>query len=1262
LLEGNSGTTQAVFTVGLAAASTHSISVNYATANGSATAGSDFVAAGGVLTFAPGEATKTIAVSVNGDAANETDETFVLNLSGVVNAVVDDSQGVVTIRNDDPLPAISIADAKVAEGNAGTRTISLPVTLSAASGRPVTIDYVTLSGTATPGGDFTSTSGTLTFNPGQSTKYVTVTLVGDTLSEPDETFFVSLTNATGAVILDGDGIGTIQNDDTSLAAGNVTVTEADSGLAELSFTVSLTAAVDFEVRVNYATTGGTAAAGSDFVSANGVLVFAPGETSQTVTVVMLSDVRDEADETLFLNLTNPVGALLADNQGVATIVDNDPLPSLSIGDVSISEGNAGTKTLNFTARLSAVSGRNVTVQYATADDTATAGSDYVAKSGTLTLLAGSGSQTVSITINGDTSSEIDETLLVNFTNPTNATLANTQAAGTILDDDNLSVGDITIVEGDAGAVNAVFTVALATPLPNEVRLDYATANGTASAGADYLAVAGTLVLVPGETSQTIVVPVVADRWDEADETIKLNFTNPVNIILADTQVVATITDDDAMPGISVADVATAECNSGNKSVTFTVNLSAASGRTVQVQYATADETATAGSDYTPRSGTLTFYAGYTSQTINVTVSGDTAVEASETFLFNLTSATAATLDDGQATGTIGNDDPLPAVSINDAKITEGNAGTKNLTFTITLSAASTAPVSIDYATVGGTATPGSDFTAAAGTLTFSPGQTTKTINVVLAGDALAEPDETFLVSLTNPTGAMILDNEGAGTIQNDDTSLRVSDATVAEGDSGLAEATFNVSLPAAVDFEVRVNYNTAGATASASNDFVTTSGTLIFAPGQTSQTVTVLVLSDLRDEPDETFYLNLTSPTSALLADAQGVATITDNDPIPSLSIDDASISEGNSGTKNLNFTVRLSTASGRNVTVQYATASGTATAGADYQPRSGTLSLTAGATTATISVPLVGDTAPELDETLLVTLTSPTNATLAENQATGTILDDDNLSIGDVALVEGHSGLSHAVFSVALAIPLAQEVRLDYATVNGTASAGTDYLSTNGTLVLAPGATSQTISVPVLADRADEADETILVNFTNAVNAILSDTQAVATITDDDPLPAISVSGATVVEGNAGTKNLNFVVSLSAASGRTITVQYATADQTATAGSDYTARSGTLSFPPGWLQQTITITVSGDTLVESQEALILNLTNPTNATLETAQATGQILNDDEPTGPAATSSLSAKHAQSVDFVHAGEFELARPTKTPHRLTATRRGARPTLQ
>ena len=173
-----------------------------------------------------------------------------------------------------------------------------------------------------------------------------------------------------------------------------------------------------------------------------------------------------------------------------------------------------------------------------------------------------------------------------------------------------------------------------------------------------------------------------------------------------------------------------EGNSGTTNAVFTVSLSATSPQTITVNYATANGTATAGSDYAAQAGNLTFTAGQTSKTITVPVTGDTTVEANETFVVNLSAPSKATLADAQGQGTITNDDvaPLPTLSINDVTVTEGNAGTIAAQFTVTLSAASTSTVTVNYATANGTATAGTDYVAQTGTLSFTAGQTSKTIS------------------------------------------------------------------------------------------------------------------------------------------------------------------------------------------------------------------------------------------------------------------------------------------------------------------------------------------------------------------------------------------------------------------------------------------------------------------------------------------------------------------------------------------------------
>jgi hypothetical protein len=225
-------------------------------------------------------------------------------------------------------PGASISDVSVTEGNTGTTNALFPVTLTAVSGTPVTVDFTTAPGTATAPSDYTITTGTLTFAPGETTRNVTVPVIGDTSVEPDETFFVNLSNLSGGgTIGDAQGQATIVNDDfgpVTVNAGDASVVEGDpSANPTLLMPVTLSGPSGGVVTVAFATADGTATAGTDYTATTGTLTFAPGVTSQNVTVSVISDLVDEADETFFVNLSAPSGATIGDAQGVGTIVDDD---------------------------------------------------------------------------------------------------------------------------------------------------------------------------------------------------------------------------------------------------------------------------------------------------------------------------------------------------------------------------------------------------------------------------------------------------------------------------------------------------------------------------------------------------------------------------------------------------------------------------------------------------------------------------------------------------------------------------------------------------------------------------------------------------------------------------------------------------------------------------------------------------------------------------------------------------------------------------
>lgn len=221
----------------------------------------------------------------------------------------------------------------------------------------------------------------------------------------------------------------------TISINDVSVTEGNVGTVTAGFTVSLSAASTSTVTVDFITTGVTATSGTDFVASSGTVTFLAGQTSKPINITVNGDTLDEINETFTVDLSNPTNATIADFQGVGTILDDDPAPTLSINDVTQAEGNAGTSNMVFTVSLSAVSGKDVSVNYLTADNTATQPSDYTLTSGTLTILAGSLSGPIPVPIVGDTIGEANETFLVNLSAPVNATLLDSQGQGTITNDD-----------------------------------------------------------------------------------------------------------------------------------------------------------------------------------------------------------------------------------------------------------------------------------------------------------------------------------------------------------------------------------------------------------------------------------------------------------------------------------------------------------------------------------------------------------------------------------------------------------------------------------------------------------------------------------------------------------------------------------------------------------------------------------------------------------------------------------------------------------
>ena len=1079
---------------------------------------------------------------------------------------------------EEDLPRLSISDAAtVTEGEQAVFT----VTLNPASSQPVAVDYTTRDGSAVAGSDYTTTAGTFRFGPNETTKTIRVPIVSDSTAERSENFSVVLSNPNGATVSDGTGAATIEadpmpglriSDAAPVAEGNDAV-----------FTVTLSPASSQTVTVDYTTSDGTATAGSDYTTTSGPLTFAAGDETKTIRVPVLHDTEHEPSETFTVRLSNPTGTTLADRDGRGTI-EADPTPDLSIADAAtVTEGSEAV----FTVTLSPPSRHVVEVAYATQDGTAIEGIDYTATSGPLRFEPNEMTKTVRVPVLQDSTAEPSESFTVELSNPNRATVSDGIGTATIEADPipELRISDAApVAEGNS----AVFTVSLSTLSSQVVTVEYRTVDGTADAGSDYTDTSGTLRFDPLEPTKTIEVPVLTDSMSEPSEDFEVELRSPSRATLGDARGLGTIAAD-PMPGLSIDDAAPVA--EGNDAV-FTVTLHPQSSQVVTVTYNTMEGTATANSDYTPQSGTLTFNPSQTTKTIRVPVLTDTTQESSETFTVELSNPVGTMLADSTGLGTI-EADPMPGLSIADADpVAEGN----DAVFSVTLHPASNQVVTVFYATMDGTATAGTDYTAASDTLTFNPNETTKTIRVPVLRDTEHEPSETFTVELSNPTGTTLADSSGLGTIEADSTpALSIADAApVAEG----REAVFTVTLRPASNHVVGINYATQDGTAVAGEDYTAVTGSLRFEPRETRKTIRVPVLHDTVQEMSETFTVELSNPTGTTLADPTGVGTIK-ADSEPGLRIADAApVAEGDMAV----FTVTLTPTNTQLVTVAYATVDGTAVADEDYTPASGTLRFEPGDRSKSIRVPVLRDMMAEAVETFTVVLSSPVGASVVDETGVGTITADDEpaLSIADAETVaEG----GEAVFPVTLSPASGQVVTVAYATQDGTAVADSDYTATSGTLRFEPGETIQTIQVATLRDAIAEPSESFTVELSDPVGTAITNSTGVGTIAAD-AMPALSITDAVpVAEGGEAT----FMVSLSPASSELVTVAYATMDGTAVAGSDYTAASGTLQFDPGMTSHTIRVAVLNDTAVEPTETFAVELSDPVRATLADGTGVGTI-------------------------------------------------------
>ncbi|MDB6027342.1 MAG: hypothetical protein JWM68_3565, partial [Verrucomicrobiales bacterium] len=785
----------------------------------------------------------------------------------------------------------SAATYTVSEGGG---SLNFVVTRTGGSSGTVTVELASADGTATANADYTPVLSTLTFLDGETSKTNSLAVLEDVIVEGSQTVLLTLRNATGGAILGTSNATVTITDNESSTAGALQFSTAtysvNESVASATITVTRSGGSAGSVTVNYAASNGTAT-GADYTPVLGTLTFPAGALSKTFTVPIINDVIHETNETVNLTLSNPGGGagLGSRYTAVLTIVDNDPLSTFNFSLTNYNIAESGKTVLVTVARTGGTSA--VGVNFTTTNGTATAGVDYLATNGTLAFASGVLSKTFSVPILDDTTAEGNETVLLSLSNPTGlGTLGlRSNAMVTILDNEFGGTLSFLATNFNVSETNALatITVARSNGLANGVTIHYATTAGSATEGSDYTNVSGTLTFKTNETKKTFTIPITDDSAPEGNESVNLLLSEPTGggSLGKLSNSVLTIVDSEATLQFSKTNSSAKE---NGLTAAITVQRTGTGAGIVSVGYATSNGSATAGSDYTAKSGTLTFAAGVMSQTFTISLLNDTLAEGNETVNLTLTNVVGITLgQQSNAVLTLEDDDKGGVLNFSPALYTVSETG-KLATITVLRTNGLASGVSVDYGTSGGNATPGADYTATNGTFNFAVNETKKTLSVKVLDDALLEGPESVSLSFSNPQGGATLGTNSTATLTITDNEtgiiLRFSTNSFRASETN-GSATITVLRSGGLANSVSVHYSTSNGTATNGLDYSGASGTLLFGPNVTSNTFNVSIISDVVQENNETVQLQLSNPSGTAILGTLSNATLIIVEPKPKIAL-----------------------------------------------------------------------------------------------------------------------------------------------------------------------------------------------------------------------------------------------------------------------------------------------------------------------------------------------------------------------------------------
>jgi len=911
-----------------------------------------------------------------------------------------------------------------------------------------------------------------------------------------------------------------------LASPNQTVTlttsdplAAETGPDQATFILTRSGSLNSPLTVNL-NVSGTATYQSDYSLSPAPTVgsalqytIPAGIASLNITLSPISDSAVEGPETATLTLMENSAYVLAfPAEATVTIADGQPpsKPTVTVSAPDDSAPESGCDVGSFVFRRTGSVAADLEVFYSISG-TASNGTDYAPLGGTVTIPAGQTNATVTVVAIDDADVEGDESVTVtvlpnaayNVGSPASATL-------TIVDDDPVKV-TITATDNiarEGSSDTATFTVTRVGSLAANLVVNY-TVSGTASNGLDYVLLPGSVTIPAGQATAKITITPINDNLVEGPETVTVTLAGaPLYNIGTPGQATATIIDDD-VPAVtlSASDATASESGPDPGAFTFTRTGSTAEPLTV---YFDITGSARNGADYEAITNSIVIPAGCASAVLTITPIDDAIKEDGETVVLTLMNSPTGSYSVSTTTPktvTIQDNDSDAPVGVSFfAANSSGLESQFIVSLSVCLSTASSVPVSVNYEVKGGTATSGVDFVFdPPSPLYFAPGQVTKTVTAFgVNNDTIVEPDETVIVSLSNPQNALldvitnhvytIIDDDGTGTL-----TVTATDPNAAE--AGQDTGTFRISRSGAASRDVTVFYQLTGS-ASSPSDYYPVASSVTIPAGQTSTNIVIVPVDDDTPEPPETVVLTIVSTTGATIGSPKSATiTIADNDsseslPIVSVVADDPIAAEP--GTDTGRFIISRDRGTNAPLTVNF-TVGGTATSGTDYEALGTSVTIPAGAWSVPVTVVPRDDTAYEGNETVVLRLTIQGTCRVAPNASSATVTIADNeigVSVASTG-VTTEDGSNVGAFIVSRLGPTDSSLTVNVS-VNGTASKGVDYVPIPEAVTFPAGTNTVKLDVLPLADIEAEGTETVLLSILPGSGySLVSPTNAVVFILD---------------------------------------------------------------------------------------------------------------------------------------------------------------------